>query len=54
MSLSQRDLQLIAAEVVGQLDRERRERFWRWTKWALAIASLALAAVGVAHGYRLI
>ncbi len=53
MGLSQRDRELIAAEVLGRLNRERRQRF-NWTKWALTIASLALAAVGVAHGYGLI
>jgi len=54
MSLSQRDRELIAAEVVGRLTQERRERVRRWLKWIVPIASLTLAAVAVAHGYGLI
>ena len=53
MSLSRRDRERLGADIVARIDVERRERTRRRLAWLVAIVSLVLAAVAVAHGYGL-
>jgi hypothetical protein len=53
MNLSWDDRDRLAADIVARIDVQRRKRMRRRLAWLIAIASLLVGAVTLAHGYGL-